>query len=110
MGSIEVKLNWIVGFLFVFLALVVIITAVVSGTLQGVKSDGQWYMGSKRLVSGVRTTFIGLGTFLVLFSTWIPISLFVTLEYVTVSLGVCWAWEAALERVVPELTLLRRAA
>jgi len=110
MGPIEVKLNWIVGFLFVFLALVVIITAVVSGTLQGVKSDGQWYMGSKRLVSGVRTTFIGLGTFLVLFSTWIPISLFVTLEYVTVSLGVCWAWEAALERVVPELTLLRRAA
>jgi len=60
MGSIEVKLNWIVGFLFVFLALVVIITAVVSGTLQGVKSDGKWYMGSKRLVSGVKTTFIGL--------------------------------------------------
>eukprot|EP00168_Porphyra_purpurea_P006762 TRINITY_DN1833_c0_g1_i1.p1 TRINITY_DN1833_c0_g1~~TRINITY_DN1833_c0_g1_i1.p1 ORF type:complete len:768 (-),score=294.49 TRINITY_DN1833_c0_g1_i1:748-3051(-) len=84
MGPIEVKLNWIVGFLFVFLALVVIITAVVSGTLQGVKSDGQWYMGSKRLVSGVKTTFIGLGTFLVLFSTWIPISLFVTLEFVRV--------------------------
>lgn len=84
MGPIEVKLNWIVGILFIFLALVVIVSAVVSGTLQGVKSDGQWYMGAKRLVSGVKTTFIGLGTFLVLFSTWIPISLFVTLEYVGV--------------------------
>lgn len=85
MGPIEVKLNWIVGILFIFLALVVIVSAVVSGTLQGVKSDGQWYMGEKRLVTGVKTTFIGLGTFLVLFSTWIPISLFVTLEYVGVA-------------------------
>lgn len=84
MGPIEVKLNWIVGILFIFLALVVIVSAVVSGTLQGVKSDGQWYMGEKRLVTGVKTTFIGLGTFLVLFSTWIPISLFVTLEFVRV--------------------------
>lgn len=89
MGDIEKKLNWVVVMLFVFLAVIVIISSGVSGYLQAAFGKGQWYMGEKyRTESGLQVGSRGLGTFLILFSTFIPVSLFVTLEFVRLVQGI----------------------
>lgn len=82
MGSVELKLNWVVAMLFLCLAALVIVGSVISGVLQDRFGEGQWYMGSLRLETGRDVGVRGLGTFLILFSTFIPVSLFVTLEFV----------------------------
>lgn len=84
MGSIERKLNWVVVFLFVVLALLVISVAIASGILQGREGMLQTYMGENSLTTGMEAGTRGLGTFLILFSTFIPVSLFVTLEFIRV--------------------------
>lgn len=84
MGSVERKLNWVVLMLFIILAILVIAASVASGVLQSNQGEDQWYMGEFRLRSGSSTIGRGLGTFLILFSTFIPVSLFVTLEFIRV--------------------------
>lgn len=84
MGSIERKLNLVVVFLFIVLAILVITVSAASGILQNRDGPGQWYMGENRLITGTRAGTRGLGTFLILFSTFIPVSLFVTLEFIRV--------------------------
>lgn len=84
MGNTEKKLNWVVLLLFLNLLILVVAASVVGAILQGRSGVGQWYMGSFRF-NGTGTTLAkNLGTFLVLFSTYIPVSLFVTLEFVRV--------------------------
>ncbi|CDF39593.1 unnamed protein product [Chondrus crispus] len=84
MGSVERKLNWVVLMLFIALATLVITGAIVAGVLQNRDGAGQWYMGENSLKSGGKVTSQSLGTFLILFSTFIPVSLFVTLEFIQV--------------------------
>eukprot|EP00172_Hildenbrandia_rubra_P002687 Plantae.Rhodophyta-Hildenbrandia_rubra.ctg3734.p1 GENE.Plantae.Rhodophyta-Hildenbrandia_rubra.ctg3734~~Plantae.Rhodophyta-Hildenbrandia_rubra.ctg3734.p1 ORF type:complete len:934 (-),score=194.79 Plantae.Rhodophyta-Hildenbrandia_rubra.ctg3734:3824-6625(-) len=84
LGAVEKKLNWVVIIIFVVLMLFVIAASIWSGILQGKDGEGQWYMGSFRNDSAAKIGVRGLGTFLILFATLIPISLFVTLEFVRV--------------------------
>ncbi len=89
MGDIEKKLNWVVLLLFIFLVIIVIITAGIGGYLQTSFGAGQWYMGPVlRAEPGWRRGLRSLGTFLILFSTFIPVSLFVTLEFVRLVQGI----------------------
>ncbi|CAN8066886.1 unnamed protein product [Agarophyton chilense] len=84
MGNVEKKLNWIVFILFVILAILVFSTSAAAAVLQGNQGPGQWYMGDFRTRTGAATFARSLGTFLILFSTFIPVSLFVTLEFIRV--------------------------
>lgn len=84
MGSVERKLNWVVFMLFIILAVLVVAASVTSGFLQGNLGPDQWYMGEFRYRSRNSTIARGLATFLILFSTFIPVSLFVTLEFIRV--------------------------
>ncbi|CDF37994.1 unnamed protein product [Chondrus crispus] len=84
MSSVERKLNWVVLMLFIALATLVITGAIVAGVLQDRDGAGQWYMGENALKSGGKVTSQSLGTFLILFSTFIPVSLFVTFEFIRV--------------------------
>lgn len=84
MGEIERKLNQVVIFLFFVLFVLVFGAAIASGILQGNQGLGQWYMGENRTFSGTGAFGRGLGTFVILFSTFIPVSLFVTLEFIRV--------------------------
>lgn len=88
MGAIERKLNWVVLVLFLALASLVIIAAVLSAYLQANFGAGQWYMGGLSKESALLRGGRGLGTFLILFSTFIPVSLFVTLEFVRLIQGI----------------------
>lgn len=85
MGNVEKKLNWVVLMLFGVLATLVIGFSIASGILQRNQGAGQWYMGvTQQNRTGTGLFVRGLGTFLILFSTIIPISLFVTLEFIRV--------------------------
>lgn len=84
LGSIEKKLNWVVIFLFGVLAVIVVAASIAAGLLQQNYGAGQWYMGSDSERSALRLSFTSLATFLILFSTFIPVSLFVTLEFIRV--------------------------
>lgn len=84
MGSVEKKLNWVVLLLFVLLAILVITASVIAGVVQGTYGQGQWYMGDFRDETAREVIPRSLGTFLILFSTFIPVSLFVTLEFIRV--------------------------
>lgn len=84
MGSVERKLNWVVLMLFISLAVLVVAASVAAGILQGNQGPGQWYMGEFRDRTRSATITRSLGTFLILFSTFIPVSLFVTLEFIRV--------------------------
>lgn len=84
MGSVERKLNWVVLILFLTLAALVITGSIIAGVLQNRDGAGQWYMGENALKSGSKVSSQSLGTFLILFSTFIPVSLFVTLEFIRV--------------------------
>ena len=89
MGDIERKLNWVVLLLFIFLLIIIVVTAGISGYLQTRFGEGQWYMGNTlRLEAGWLKGLRSLGTFLILFSTFIPVSLFVTLEFVRLVQGI----------------------
>lgn len=88
MGQTEKKLNWVVLALFVNLLVLVVAAAVVSGVVQGKFGPDQWYMGSLRNRGSGETITRGLATFLILFATYIPVSLFVTLEFVRVAQAV----------------------
>lgn len=83
-GTFEKKLNWVVLMLFITLSLLVIAWAIAAGLLQSNRGEAQWYMGEFRLDSGVAIAIRSLATFLILFSTFIPVSLFVTLEFIRV--------------------------
>lgn len=97
MGQTEVKLNQVVLFLFGNLSVLIAICAIASGVLQSRYGEGQWYMGDLRNAEGVRVGLRGLGTFLILFSTYIPVSLFVTLEFVRVVQGVFMTYDAKMK-------------
>eukprot|EP00178_Gracilaria_changii_P010485 TRINITY_DN3053_c0_g1_i1.p1 TRINITY_DN3053_c0_g1~~TRINITY_DN3053_c0_g1_i1.p1 ORF type:complete len:1178 (+),score=208.47 TRINITY_DN3053_c0_g1_i1:196-3729(+) len=84
MGNVERKLNWIVFMLFVILAILVFSTSAAAAILQGNQGPGQWYMGDFRDRDAGSTFARSLGTFVILFSTFIPVSLFVTLEFIRV--------------------------
>ncbi|CDF38411.1 unnamed protein product [Chondrus crispus] len=84
MSSVERKLNWVVLMLLIALATLVITGAIVAGVLQNRDGAGQWYMGENALNSGGKVTSQSLGTFLILFSIFIPVSLFVTFKFIRV--------------------------
>lgn len=92
LGGIERMMNRVVVGLFTILALVTVIVAVVAGVWQGKRGKDQWYMGEFKNLSGAETGFRSLGTFLILFHTFVPVSLFVTLEFVRIIQG--WFIEA----------------
>ncbi|GAB0493325.1 hypothetical protein MMPV_004605 [Pyropia vietnamensis] len=86
LGAVDTMLNYVVFFLFLTLAAVVITCAIVSGVRR--ESDagvGQWYLGDDADRDGLRLALRGLGTFLVLYVTYIPVSLFVTVVFVRVA-------------------------
>eukprot|EP00172_Hildenbrandia_rubra_P002516 Plantae.Rhodophyta-Hildenbrandia_rubra.ctg3400.p1 GENE.Plantae.Rhodophyta-Hildenbrandia_rubra.ctg3400~~Plantae.Rhodophyta-Hildenbrandia_rubra.ctg3400.p1 ORF type:complete len:1183 (+),score=168.28 Plantae.Rhodophyta-Hildenbrandia_rubra.ctg3400:1027-4575(+) len=88
LGGIESMLNIVVVCLFLALMILVIIASTVSGIYQTREGEGrQWYMGSKGDISGIRQGFRSIATYIILFHTFIPISLFVTLEFVRVFQG-----------------------
>lgn len=82
MGSFGKKLNSVVLFLFGLLSALVIGFSISAGVLQGRFGQDQWNMGTNKDKTGSETFFRSLGTFLILFSTFIPVSLFVTLEFI----------------------------
>jgi len=82
LGVLERQLNWIVIGLFLSLAVIVIIASVLAGVSQTRDGPDQWYMRGYRLESGSRRALLSLGSYMILFNTHVPVSLFVTLEYV----------------------------
>ena len=94
MGDIEKKLNWVVLLLFSFLAVIVLISAGISGFLQSRFGEGQWYMGDDiRFEPGWKLGVRSVGTFFILFYTVIPVSLFVTLEFVRLVQGMFMSFD-----------------
>lgn len=87
LGGIERMMNRVVVGLFSILAAVTIVISLVAGYWQADEGDAQWYMGENRLLSGSEVGFRSLGTFLILFHTFVPVSLFVTLEFVRIIQG-----------------------
>lgn len=87
LGGIERMMNRVVVGLFIILSVVTVIVAVLAGVWQGRRGKDQWYMGDFRNLSGLETGFRSLGTFLILFHTFVPVSLFVTLEFVRIIQG-----------------------
>ncbi|KAK1864367.1 hypothetical protein I4F81_006915 [Pyropia yezoensis] len=87
LGVVERQLNWIVIGLFLTLAAIVVVASVCAGVLQSRYGEAQWYMGDVRLETGSRRALISLGSFMILFNTHVPVSLFVTLEFVRLFQG-----------------------
>ncbi|GAB0493781.1 hypothetical protein MMPV_005066 [Pyropia vietnamensis] len=87
LGVVERQLNWIVIGLFLTLAAIVVVASVCAGVLQARNGEAQWYMGDDRLESGSKRALISLGSFMILFNTHVPVSLFVTLEFVRLFQG-----------------------
>lgn len=88
LGGIERMLNRVVIAMFGSLLVVTVIVALVAGLWQREFGEGQWYMGEDRLLSGRTVALRSLGTFLILFHTFVPVSLFVTLEFVRLIQGI----------------------
>ncbi|PXF46192.1 Phospholipid-transporting ATPase IA [Gracilariopsis chorda] len=84
MGNVEKKLNWIVLILFVILAILISACSGAAAALQANQAEGQWYMDEFSDRGSGSVFARSLGTFLILFSTFIPVSLFVTLEFIRV--------------------------
>lgn len=87
MGSVEKTLNWVVFMLFSVLAVFVILSAVISGQLHRRFGADQWYMGEIAERSTGKVTVEGLATFFILYYTTIPVSMFVTLEFIRLIQG-----------------------
>lgn len=88
LGGVERTMNKVVIALFGALILLTVITAVVAGLWQSSRGSDQWYMGDNRLLSGTTVGLRSLGTFIILYHTFVPVSLFVTLEFVRLVQGV----------------------
>lgn len=87
LGGIERMMNRVVVGLFSILAAITVVFALIAGYWQGDEGSDQWFMGEDRLLSGSEVGFRSLGTFLILFHTFVPVSLFVTLEFVRIIQG-----------------------
>lgn len=87
LGGIERMMNRVVVGLFSILAAVTVVVSLIAGHWQADEGEAQWYMGENRLLSGSEVGFRSLGTFLILFHTFVPVSLFVTLEFVRIIQG-----------------------
>lgn len=87
LGGIERMMNRVVVGLFSILAVVTAIFAFIAGHWQGEEGADQWYMGKDRLLSGSSAGFRSLGTYLILFHSFVPVSMFVTLEFARIIQG-----------------------
>jgi phospholipid-transporting ATPase len=88
LGQIEIMMNHVVIVLFIALLLLTGALALLAGLWQSSRGKSHWYMGDLRNLSGSTAGLRGLGTFIILFHTFIPISMFVTLEFVRVIQGI----------------------
>uniref|UniRef100_A0A7S3A2G3 Phospholipid-transporting ATPase n=2 Tax=Rhodosorus marinus TaxID=101924 RepID=A0A7S3A2G3_9RHOD len=84
MCQLDRTLNWTVLMIFLLLVILVIVFAALAGVAQERVVQESWYLGPTSTDSGVAVGFRSVATFIVLFSAWIPISLFVSLESVRV--------------------------
>lgn len=84
MSQVDITLNYVVIYVFALLVLVVIVYAILAGYFQSTVVRTEWYLGDASDESAVIIGLRSIGTFIVLFSGWIPISLFVSLESVRV--------------------------
>ena len=87
LGGIERMMNRVVIGLFSILMLVTILMSVLAGVWQARRGEGQWYMGEDRFDGGASVGLRSIGTFIILFHTFVPVSLFVTLEFVRLFQG-----------------------
>lgn len=88
LGAIEKMLNRVVLLMFTSLIVLVIVFLVWSGVSQARSGEGQWYMGNFRLDGFASTAVRAFGTYIILFHTFIPVSMFITLEFVRVIQGI----------------------
>lgn len=89
LGHIERMMNRVVIGMFSSLLAVTIIAAIIGGVLQTTFGEGQWFMSDElRQESGISHGLRSIGTFMILFHSFVPVSLFVTLEFVRVLQGV----------------------
>eukprot|EP00005_Dracoamoeba_jomungandri_P010052 CAMPEP_0174265016 /NCGR_PEP_ID=MMETSP0439-20130205/24844_1 /TAXON_ID=0 /ORGANISM="Stereomyxa ramosa, Strain Chinc5" /LENGTH=1052 /DNA_ID=CAMNT_0015351215 /DNA_START=97 /DNA_END=3252 /DNA_ORIENTATION=+ len=92
MSSIDRMLNFWVFVLFGILATVVILLSVFSVLWEEAVGDDHWYLED----SGFSSTLYGVrngGTWIILLSNFVPISLFVTIELVKVGQAVFMTWD-----------------
>lgn len=87
LGGVERMMNRVVIALFLVLLLLTVVTSAVAGVWQTVRGAEQWYMGDNTLLSGRTVGLRSLGTFIILYHTFVPVSLFVTLEFVRLVQG-----------------------
>lgn len=87
LGGIERMMNRIVITLFTLLLVITAVTATIAGVWHSRYGLGQWYMGENRLLSSTTVALRSLGTFIILYHTFVPVSLFVTLEFVRLVQG-----------------------
>eukprot|EP00178_Gracilaria_changii_P024373 TRINITY_DN733_c0_g2_i1.p1 TRINITY_DN733_c0_g2~~TRINITY_DN733_c0_g2_i1.p1 ORF type:complete len:1259 (+),score=191.16 TRINITY_DN733_c0_g2_i1:1156-4932(+) len=87
LGGIERMMNRVVIGLFAMLMLLTIVTSILAGVLQRRYGLGQWYMRENRLLSGQTVSLRSIGTYVILYHTFVPVSLFVTLEFVRLIQG-----------------------
>jgi len=97
MGQVEYMLNKVVLALFGLLFLIIVAYSLVAGVLQKNNAKEMWYIGSYGQDSGGTVSAKSLGTFFILFATFIPISLFVSLEFVRVFQAGFMTWDRNME-------------
>jgi phospholipid-transporting ATPase len=87
LGSIEKMMNKVVVLMFLALLAFTIAFMLLGAFRQRSDGRGMWYMGEYAKKGFLSTALKGFGTFIILYHTFIPISLFVTLEFVRVIQG-----------------------
>lgn len=88
LGGVERMMNRVVIALFIVLLILTAITATVAGVWHSANGLGQWYMGENRFISASTVGLRSIGTFIILYHTFVPVSLFVTLEFVRLVQGI----------------------
>ncbi|CAN8061582.1 unnamed protein product [Agarophyton chilense] len=94
LGGIERMMNRVVVGLFTMLMVITLITSILAGVLQRRYGLGQWYMGENRLLSGSTVSLRSIGTYVILYHTFVPVSLFVTLEFVRLFQGLFISYDS----------------
>lgn len=93
LGGVERTMNRVVIALFIGLLVITAITSTLAGVWQANYGNGQWYMGSNRLMSATTVGLRSIGTFIILYHTFVPVSLFVTLEFIRLIQGFFISWD-----------------
>lgn len=96
LGGVERTMNRVVIALFIALLVITAITSTLAGVWQASRGKDQWYMGDNSDLSATTVGLRSIGTFIILYHTFVPVSLFVTLEFVRLVQGFFISWDTCM--------------